>query len=113
MKTNIERDTIKNKYYRKVISTTPTMQVVLMTLPPNIEIGKERHPYTSQFIKIEKGKGIAYIKNKRYILKDGDSLVIPPNTSHNIINNSTRPLHLYSIYSPPEHPRDRIEKYKN
>jgi mannose-6-phosphate isomerase-like protein (cupin superfamily) len=113
MKTNIEKDTIRNTYYRKVISTTPTMQLVLMTLPPDTDIGRERHPYTSQFIKVEKGNGTAYIKNKRYNLKDGDSLLIPPNTNHNIVNTSNKPLHLYSIYSPPEHPKDRKEKYKN
>ena len=103
-KGNIENLTIKNKYYRKVISTTKNMQLVLMSLKPLEEIGKEKHKHTTQFIRIESGKCIAIIGNKKYKLYDDDFIIIPPNTSHNIINSSrTKRLQLYTIYTPPEH----------
>ena len=60
-KCNIEKLTIKNKYYRKVLSTPKNMQLVLMSLEPLEEIGKEKHKYTTQFIRIESGKCIAMI----------------------------------------------------
>ena len=102
-KGNIEKLTLKNTYYRKVINTTENSQLVLMCIQPGDEIGREKHDNTTQFIRIESGKGVAYIKNKRYNLKDGDAIVIPNNTYHNIINTGKKELKLYSIYSPPVH----------
>ena len=110
-KDNIEKLTLNNNYYRKVIYTTPQMQLVLMSLPTNVEIGKEVHSYTTQFIRVESGKGVAYINKKRFNLHDGDSIVIPPGVSHNII--STDDLKLYTIYSPPEHKSGHTEYNKN
>lgn len=110
---NIEQATIKNNFFRKVINTTPNMQLVLMSLKPKEDIGVEIHPYTTQFIRVEKGNGIAIIEGKRFELTDGTAIIIPLNSKHNIINTSAKePLKLYTIYSPPNHPYDRIEKYK-
>jgi|SRR3972149_10146649 len=107
-KGNIETLTLKNKFYRKVLYTVShSLQLVVMSLKPQEDIGMEKHPSTSQFIRVEKGKGIAIIKNKLYHLKNGDSIIIPPNTYHNIINTSCKnPLKLYTIYTPPEHPKN-------
>lgn len=102
--------TIKNKYYRKVVSTTPTMQLVLMSLKPYTEIGMEVHPYNTQFIKIEQGSGTAIIDGISYDLYDGVGVIVPLNTYHNIINNSNKPLKLYTIYSPPHHPYNTIQQ---
>ena len=108
-KGNIETLTLKNKFYRKVLYTVShSLQLVVMSLKPQEDIGMEKHPSTSQFIRVEKGKGIAIIKNKLYHLKNGDSIIIPPNTYHNIINTSeSTDLKLYTIYSPPHH-RDGV-----
>jgi quercetin dioxygenase-like cupin family protein len=38
------------------------MQLVLMSLKPGEEIGSEIHPYITQFIRVEKGEGIAIIE---------------------------------------------------
>ena len=110
-KGNIENLTLKNLYYRKVIHTNPHQQLVLMSISPQQEIGMERHKTTSQFIRVEKGHGIAIVDGTRYLLKDGDAVVIPPDMYHNIINTSkTESLKLYTIYSPPEHPPFTVEK---
>ena len=61
---NIERLTEKNKNYRKVLHTNPTMQLVVMSLKPREEIGMEIHPGTSQFIRIEEGKARVELCNK-------------------------------------------------
>ena len=116
---NIERLTEKNKNYRKVLHTNPTMQLVVMSLKPREEIGMEIHPGTSQFIRIEEGKARVELCNKgdtscytRYMY-EGDAVVVPPNTYHNVTNTSySHDLKLYTIYSPPEHEPGLIEEEK-
>jgi mannose-6-phosphate isomerase-like protein (cupin superfamily) len=100
---NIEKLTKRNTSYRKVLFTTKQMQLVVMSLFPDEEIGTEIHPKTTQFIRIEKGKGVAYINNKTYHLKDGVCIMIPAGTKHNIINTGKSKLKIYTLYSPPEH----------
>jgi len=40
-------------------------------------------------------------------------VVIPAGTEHNVINTSTtKPMRLYTIYSPPEHPKGTIHRTK-
>jgi len=112
-KGNIEQLSKNNKFYRNVLYTNRKQQLVIMSLLPLEEIGMEKHRHTSQFIRVEKGKGMANINGHRYLLKDGDSVVIPPGTWHNIVNTSkTRSLKLYTIYSPPEHPKNTRQKLK-
>jgi mannose-6-phosphate isomerase-like protein (cupin superfamily) len=112
---NIEHLTVRNNYYRKVLFTVPkSMQLVVMSLRPKEEIGSEVHPRISQFIRVESGKGVAKIGRKKYRLSDGVALVVPKGTRHNIINtSSSKPLKLYSIYSPPEHAPDTKEYTKD
>ena len=110
---NIEDLTLKNKNFRHVLHTTPNMQLVLMSLLPGEDIGQEAHPYTTQFFRVEKGKGRAIIDGQEFPLNDGDVVVIPPGSEHNIINISNKErLQLYSIYSPPQHPIGTIHKVK-
>ena len=109
---NIEKITINNKFYRKVLHTTKNMQLVVMRLKPNEEIGMERHAKSSQFIKIESGRAKAIISDKQYYLKDGDAVVIPPNSYHNIIAIGDEDLNLYTVYTPPTHPKNTKQKNK-
>jgi len=102
-KDNLEKATLKNNYYRNVIYTTPQMQLVLMNIPTGVSIGAETHSKTTQFIRVEKGTGVAIVSGKRYNLKDGDAIIIPAGHRHDI--RSTGDLQLYTIYSPPEHPQ--------
>lgn len=111
---NIDKQTRKNTYYRKVIFTTKNMQLVLMSIRPGEEIGMETHKKTSQFIRVESGKGQAIISGKVHKLKKDFALLIPPRKRHNIINTGNKPLKLYTIYSPPEHEigkKERVKKY--
>ena len=102
-----------NEFFRKVLSTTPNMQLVVMSLNPGEDIGREIHPYTTQFFRVESGKGMAVIDGTECELYDGVCVVIPLNTEHNIINTSlTQPLKVYTIYSPPNHPSDRVDIVK-
>jgi mannose-6-phosphate isomerase-like protein (cupin superfamily) len=111
---NIAVLTNKNNNYRKVINTTPTQQLVLMSLKPGEFIHLEIHPKTTQFIRIEKGTGVVEIGKpvkKKIKVKDDTSVTIPPNTWHFVENTSkTKTLKLYTIYSPPHHKPGTIQK---
>lgn len=101
---DIETLTTSNDLYRKVIFTGSNLQLVLMSIPPGEEIGTETHEHGDQFIRIEEGEGDFVIADRTFIAEDGDSVVIPQGTEHNVINRGSTPLRLYAVYSPPEHP---------
>ena len=111
---NIEKETLENNYFRKVIFTGKHAQLVLMSLQPNEEIGDEVHHNVDQFFRIEQGEAKFVLNEKEiHIVKDGDAVIVPAGTYHNIINNSkTSKLKLYTIYSPPNHPDKTIHKTK-
>lgn len=103
-KSNIEKDTLSNKNFRKVLYTGKHMQLVLMTLQPGEDIGLEVHKKNDQFFRFEGGSGTCIIDSKTYRVKDGDAVVIPAGAKHNIINTSKEtPLKMYTIYAPPHH----------
>lgn len=100
-----------NTYYRKVIHTTDTQQLVIMNIPKGQSIGLETHPKTTQFFYIESGKGVATIGKKTYKFKSGESFVVNPGVEHDVKSESTT-LKLFTIYSPPEHADKKMEKLK-
>jgi len=107
-KENIEKLTLENGNFRKVIYTGPHSQLVLMSLKSNEEIGMEVHPDNDQFFRFEAGKGKVIIDGNEYEVADGDAVVIPAGAEHNVINLSdAEPLKMYTIYSPAHH-RDGI-----
>lgn len=109
---DIEKATIKNINYRKVLFTTKNQQLVVMSLKPSETIPMESHNGT-QFFRVEAGTGVARINKKTIRLKDGISLVVPPNTRHEIVNTSrTKALKFYTIYSPPQHKAKLVQKNK-
>ena len=109
-KFNLETETIKNVNYRKVMYTTKNMQLVLMSLLPGEDIPKETHRNTTQFFRVEKGTIAINVGGIKKILKDGQSLIVPPNTQHYVQCIGTKPAKLYTIYSPPEHPDKLVQK---
>ncbi|MFZ5559236.1 MAG: cupin domain-containing protein, partial [Patescibacteria group bacterium] len=102
--TNIEKDTLENENFRKVLYTAKHSQLVLMSLRPKEEIGMEVHPDNDQFFRFEKGQGKCIIDGNEYELRDGVAIVVPAGAQHNVINISdTEELKLYTIYSPAHH----------
>ncbi len=101
---NIEKETLENGNFRKVLYTGKHSQLVLMSLKPKEEIGMEIHSDNDQFFRFEKGQGKCIIDGNEYDLKDGIMVVVPAGAEHNIINTSdVEELKLYTIYSPAHH----------
>lgn len=102
--TNIEKDTLENNNFRKVLYTGKHTQLVLMSLKPNEDIGMEIHADNDQFFRFEKGQGKCIIDGNEYALTDGSVIIVPAGAEHNIINTSdVEPLKLYTLYSPAHH----------
>lgn len=101
---NIEKATLENSDFRKVLYTGKHSQLVLMSLRPKEEIGMEVHPDNDQFFRFESGKGKCIIDGNEYGVQDGSAIIVPAGAEHNIINVSeTEELKLYTIYSPAHH----------
>ncbi len=111
--TNIEEDTVGNKNFREVLYTGKHLQLVLMALKPNEEIGVETHPDTDQFFRFDAGTGKCIINGNEYEITDGDCVVIPAGAEHNVINTGTKPLKMYTIYAPPHHQDGVLFKTKD
>ena len=100
----IEKDTLENKNFRKVLYTGKHSQLVLMNLKPKEEIGMEVHEENDQFFRFEQGIGKVIIDGNEYDVKDGTAIIVPSGAQHNVINVSeTEELKLYTIYSPAHH----------
>lgn len=110
----IEKQTLENSYFRQVLFTGKYAQLVVMCLQPGEEIGNEVHSNVDQFFRIEQGEAQFVFKGKeKHLVKDGEAVIVPAGTYHNVINNSkTCYLKLYTIYSPPNHPDKTVHKTK-
>jgi mannose-6-phosphate isomerase-like protein (cupin superfamily) len=105
---NIEKLTLENENFRRVLYTGKNSQLVLMSLKPNEEIGSEVHPANDQFFRFEAGEGKVVIDGNEYPVKDGDAVIVPAGAEHNVINlSAAEALKMYTIYSPAHH-RDGI-----
>lgn len=109
---NIEDDTRENNNFRKVLFTGEFSQLVVMSLLPGEDIGKEVHHDIDQFIRIEEGYGKAILDGSEYEIEDDFAIVVPAGTEHNVINESDEKMKLYTVYSPAEHKEGTVHKTK-
>ncbi len=111
---NIEKETLENNYFRKVLFTGKYSQLVVMTLKPGEEIGNEIHENVDQFFRIEQGEAKVVLNNaeEEFIVGEDEVFIVPAATWHNVINIGDKDLKLYTIYSPPNHPDGTIHKTK-
>lgn len=115
---NINEATKENTNFRTALWTGNHLQVTLMSIPVGGDIGLEIHPNLDQFIRIEEGQGIVKMGSKKDNLNfqrrvyDDFAFIIPSGTWHNLINTGNKPIKLYSIYAPPQHPRGTVHVTK-
>lgn len=112
---DIERATTENPDYRSVAWSGRYLQVTLMTIPVGSDIGLEAHPETDQFLRIEAGKGRVRMGTAAdHLTFDGEvsngwCVLVPSGTWHNIANNGTSPMQLYTIYAPAHHKPGKVQ----
>lgn len=110
---NIEKDTVENTDYRRVLYTGEFSQLVVMSIEPGDEIGEEVHNGIDQFIRVEKGSGTAILNgDQEHAIEDDWAVIIPAGVKHNVVNTGTETLKLYSLYSPAEHKDGLVQATK-
>jgi len=115
---NIAQATKQNPSFRTALWTGDHLQLTTMHIPVGGEIGLEAHPTHDQFLRIEEGYGLVKMGNSRSELNyqddvyDGYAIFVPAGTWHNLINTGNRPIKLYSIYAPPQHPHGTVHRTK-
>lgn len=113
---DIDAYTLANNNFRTALWTGKNLQVTLMSIPVGGDVGLEIHPDIDQFLRIEEGEGKVLMGNSKdsltFIQAAGEdfAIFVPAGKWHNIINAGDKPLKIYSIYSPPEHPHGTTHK---
>jgi mannose-6-phosphate isomerase-like protein (cupin superfamily) len=101
----------KNKDFRRVLWTGKHTQLVIMTIPPDGEIGEETHD-VDQILTFVSGVAKAKVGGEIRNVAHGDMVVVPAGTKHNFINDGPNPLVLYTVYGPPEHADKAVHRTK-
>jgi mannose-6-phosphate isomerase-like protein (cupin superfamily) len=102
----------RNCFFREVLSTGLHSQIVLMCIPPAGQIGEEVHTEVDQVLVVVEGNGTAVLGNHRSRVSPGWLVHVPAGTRHNVVNDGTTSLRLYTIYAPPEHAPGTIHRSK-
>ena len=93
----------KSADFRRVLWTGENTQLVIMTIPPDGEIGVETHDENDQILSFVSGLGKAVVGGKTKKVAAGDVVVVPAGKEHNFLNDGPNPLVLYTVYGPPDH----------
>jgi mannose-6-phosphate isomerase-like protein (cupin superfamily)/rubrerythrin len=115
---NIDKASKVNNTYRTALWTGEHLQVTLMSIDVGDDIGLEVHPNTDQFLRIEEGEGIVQMGDSQDQLNfvvqayNDFAIIIPAGKWHNLTNTGDKPLKLYAIYAPPEHPFGTVHPTK-
>ena len=102
----------KNDAFRREVLTGDHEQVVVMTIPPDGEIGEEVHESTDQVLFFVEGRGEAQLDGSASAIGPNDLVLVRAGTRHNFINTGNTPLRLITIYAPPEHAPGTVHQTK-
>ncbi len=115
---NIEEAAKQNEYFRSALWTGKHLQLTLMSIGVGEDIGLEIHPELDQFLRIEQGQGLVKMGDSKDVLdfqrmvSEDYIFIIPAGKWHNLVNTGDKPIKLYSIYAPPQHPHGTVHKTK-
>jgi mannose-6-phosphate isomerase-like protein (cupin superfamily) len=115
---DIEKTTLDNDNFRRVVYTGAHTQLTVMRLGPGEEIGWEAHPNLDQFLRIEQGTArVEFGKteanvDETHAVEDDWAIIVPAGVWHNVVNTGDGEVKLYSLYSPPEHPDGTVHRTK-
>jgi mannose-6-phosphate isomerase-like protein (cupin superfamily) len=101
-----------NDAFRRVLHTTGHLQLVVMALQPDEDIGAEAHEHIDQVLVFVDGTVRAEVGGETSEVGPGDVVVVPAGTQHNFTNVGAEPARLYTLYGPPDHPPDTVHLTK-
>ncbi len=98
---NIVELTLANTFFRKEIFTGNHSQIVLMSVAPGQEIGKEMHR-VDQILFFVDGQGVAILNDIKSEVFPYHMIFVPSGVEHNFKNTGERPMKICTIYAPAE-----------
>lgn len=113
---DIEARTCDNELFRTTLWTGGNLQLTVMSIPVGGEVGLEQHDGIDQFLRIEQGDAEVRMGDSADRLdfvrpaSADHAILVPAGKWHNIVNTGDRPLKLYSIYAPAEHPHGTVHR---
>ena len=116
--TELNYFTLKNKNYRTALWTGTHLQVTVMSIKQNEDVGKEIHENLDQMLYVVSGRAAVFMGKSEDDLSvkayadGGDAIFIPAGTYHNVINAGLFPLKMFSVYAPVQHPYGTVQENK-
>lgn len=113
---DIEAYTLANGNFRQTLWTGENLQLTLMAIPVGGDVGLEMHPDIDQFLRIEEGEGRVMMGDAEDNLTFAEPvkadfvILVPAGKWHNVVNTGDKPLKLYSLYAPVEHPHGTVHR---
>ena len=102
----------ENENFRTVVYTDAKLQLVLMKLNPNEDIGEETHQHVEQVLAITSNSGMSVLDGVERPIKQGDIVIVPAGVKHNIVNGPGEAMKIITTYVPPNHIDGTIHKTK-
>jgi mannose-6-phosphate isomerase-like protein (cupin superfamily) len=86
-----------------VLQTTRRSQTAVMRLDPGGASGPKgnEHAPSEQILLVIRGTVLAEIGRKRWRLREGDAVVVPPGVDHRFSNAGRSLAVTFNVYSPP------------
>lgn len=109
---NIVAKAKANTYFRQVLESGEHTQIVIMSIPPQGEIGSETHSDNDQVLLLVQGEGKVILNGIENPYRAGDIVLVAAGTEHNFINTGEGDLKIITTYSPPHHKTGTIHKTK-
>ena len=101
-----------NTFFRQVLATEEHTQVVVMSIPPQGEIGEEIHKDIDQVLAFVEGTGVAILEGEESAVGPDRLVHVPAGMRHNFVNRGPGDLRLYTVYAPPQHAQGTIHHTK-
>lgn len=101
-----------NDYFRRVLATSAHLQVVIMSISPNGEIGEETHADNDQLLYLVEGKGQAILNGEVADFNTGDIMLVPAGARHNFVTRGEQAMKIITVYAPPHHPVGTVHQTK-
>lgn len=109
---DINQQASDNENFRKVLETGEHTQVVVMSIPPDGEIGEEVHEDNDQLLIVVSGEARLLLGDEETEFEEGDAVLVPAGVNHNVMNAGNDSLKIITTYSPPHHPDGTVHETK-
>jgi mannose-6-phosphate isomerase-like protein (cupin superfamily) len=99
---DLERVAVENEAFRRVLHTSPFLEVQLLSLQIQEEVGTKVHD-SDDFYFVVQGTGQAVVDGRTTDLRPGCCVLSPAGTPYNIINTGPIALKALALSTPPHH----------